>query len=386
MDDRTCSTVDCLRRAIVRGMCGPCYRRERRKTAGPCSITECGEPQYSSDLCGKHYKRLRRTGTVDLISKTKPCAVKDCPSAARARGWCNLHYRRWVLHGNPLITTTAELAVAARAITVKTCRRCQRQLPINEFDPRPQMLDGRRSYCRECGRLYSHESLERKRAREAAHCSLAEPSLCAIDDCGSAVHCKGWCKRHYERWRRHGDPCKSLRRPNQDWAQVLEAGEKTCSRCGVIRPLDDFGIDKSRKDGRTRYCYDCQRDYATPSRESADMSHDTRVKRGYWQRTFSDPQQRQYAMRLWNLYQMTLEDYNALLAAQGGDCAICGGSLLGVVEKSPDKRLIVDHCHSTGRVRGLLCGTCNTGLGQFKDDPGRLQAAIDYLARTAVVT
>jgi hypothetical protein len=88
---------------------------------------------------------------------------------------------------------------------------------------------------------------------------------------------------------------------------------------------------------------------------------------------------------LWNKYRMTLEDYRALLSAQGGKCAVCG------VDAPTDfrtRRFHVDHDHaccptskkSCGKcVRGLLCHACNTGLGNFQDNPERLLAAVAYL-------
>jgi hypothetical protein len=69
-------------------------------------------------------------------------------------------------------------------------------------------------------------------------------------------------------------------------------------------------------------------------------------------------------------YGLTLEDYRALVARQGNACAICGKSGL---------RLCIDHCHATGKVRGLLCNRCNTGLGCYADDPKLTAAATAYL-------
>lgn len=70
---------------------------------------------------------------------------------------------------------------------------------------------------------------------------------------------------------------------------------------------------------------------------------------------------------------MTVDDFDQMKEAQGGRCAIC--------DQPCDKggELSVDHCHETGRVRGLLCRNCNVGLGYFRDLPGRLTDAANYL-------
>lgn len=71
-------------------------------------------------------------------------------------------------------------------------------------------------------------------------------------------------------------------------------------------------------------------------------------------------------------YGLTVADYEALFERQGGACGICR-------EEPGESRLDIDHDHVTGRVRGLLCQNCNTGLGQFDDQITKLLAAVDYL-------
>jgi hypothetical protein len=72
---------------------------------------------------------------------------------------------------------------------------------------------------------------------------------------------------------------------------------------------------------------------------------------------------------------ITKAAYDALLLAQNGVCAICDK------ECKSGRRLAVDHCHSTGKVRGLLCIKCNNALGKVDDSPRILRRMIDYLER-----
>lgn len=75
-------------------------------------------------------------------------------------------------------------------------------------------------------------------------------------------------------------------------------------------------------------------------------------------------------------------DYLRMLEIQNYCCAICGKPETTKNPSGGIKPLAVDHCHKTGKIRGLLCNTCNTALGKFKDDPSILQSAINYLNRS----
>lgn len=76
-------------------------------------------------------------------------------------------------------------------------------------------------------------------------------------------------------------------------------------------------------------------------------------------------------LREWNLrtkYGLSIEDYEKLLASQHGACAIC------TAVPSSKRRLAVDHCHATGKIRGLLCHTCNNLLGVFETRKPQFEA------------
>jgi len=79
--------------------------------------------------------------------------------------------------------------------------------------------------------------------------------------------------------------------------------------------------------------------------------------------------------RLKSAFGIDIEDYEKMLEKQNGTCAICGATQADARKH----RLHVDHCHDTGKVRGLLCSNCNMGLGKFQDDLQLLKNAVSYL-------
>lgn len=87
-------------------------------------------------------------------------------------------------------------------------------------------------------------------------------------------------------------------------------------------------------------------------------------------------QQDQRKHRLMTMYKMTLDQYYLLIDGQYYQCPICNESLMPFTRNTH-----IDHDHETGRVRGILCGKCNIGLGHFKDNPEFLQNAIEYIKR-----
>ena len=95
-----------------------------------------------------------------------------------------------------------------------------------------------------------------------------------------------------------------------------------------------------------------------PAEYSKKYNDKTKEKRQKWQRHY--------------LYGLTHEQFEAMLTEQDNKCALCSRSFI-------EAKIFVDHCHSVGNVRGLLCPSCNTALGLIKDDLGWLVKAKKYL-------
>lgn len=89
----------------------------------------------------------------------------------------------------------------------------------------------------------------------------------------------------------------------------------------------------------------------------------------------------QVAWRWKRVFGLSVEDYDRMLREQGGVCSICGGKQDINKKTGQPRNLGVDHCHTTKKVRGLLCVNCNRGLGYFSDDIDRMRAAIAYLKK-----
>ena len=139
----------------------------------------------------------------------------------------------------------------------------------------------------------------------------------------------------------------------------------SCPICGVVRTSENsYGSTQT-------YCKSCLSKYNKKRYSGGNRGN--HGNRGYY---------------LEQKFGITSEDYKDMMEAQGGTCAICNGK--NAVRKRATFgnkpftiALAVDHNHKTGKVRGLLCNSCNTSLGKFKDDITLLKRAIEYLEETS---
>lgn len=191
--------------------------------------------------------------------------------------------------------------------------------------------------------------------REWRRCGVAgstpPPSnvgTCVFNGCERRRRTQDLCSAHYLQ-KFKGEELRPLR-PHIDTTARDDRGRKQCSRCREWKPEGDYLANPRIKGGLHSFCLRCWR---------------------------SD--------KLKAAYGITLDDYEVMLAAQGGGCAICGGV------NASGRNLSVDHDHaccpvgtSCGQcVRALLCDPCNRSIGLMRDDPKRLEAAAAYIRRYA---
>jgi Recombination endonuclease VII len=180
---------------------------------------------------------------------------------------------------------------------------------------------------------------------------------------------------------------------------------KTCPECRIDKPISEFSRNASRPDGLQFYCKTCfschgaeahrrrQARLGKPVRDRPEIPEGHRWCPGChtvqpfsnWHKNRTQPsglvskckdcrKAESRADHLRRTFGITVDEHDRLLAEQGGKCAVCGD----------DNPTHTDHDHVSGKVRGLLCGRCNLGIGLFLDDAVRMEAAMAYLGRTSV--
>jgi len=132
----------------------------------------------------------------------------------------------------------------------------------------------------------------------------------------------------------------------------METDTRLCPRCGEVKPLVDFTRDRTKKSGYHGLCKRCN---YLRLKDKLGSEHYRRYRKEW---------------ELQHRYGMTSTEYARKVAGQNGCCLICG---------LQSETLVVDHNHETGRVRGLLCVSCNGLLGLANDSQDVLMAAVEYL-------
>lgn len=229
-------------------------------------------------------------------------------------------------------------------------------------------------------------------------------SFCEVPSCETETHANGLCFKHYMRVRRHGsvtggrngDGRVIEHHPLQETWRAMLANSKR-SRCGHDPRWNDFWTFVADMGERPseRHCLRRKTPKAPYSKNNCE-----------WRRPASDRSQlddkaeyqRVYRLKrpevfrdlaLRKRFGITLDQYNAMLEAQGGVCAICKKPEVSLDRRSGKPfALAVDHCHAAEKdgamkIRGLLCTGCNSILGRANDDTALLQAAIAYLVSHA---
>lgn len=223
---------------------------------------------------------------------------------------------------------------------------------------------------------------------------MDEPKKCAVEGCALVAVAKGLCGTHYKRQQRHGhlDPTRpedwgaKVKHPlyhawswqrrgglaeewRDFWAFVAGAGDRPTPRHQLRRARAGEAFGPANFEWRI----------PVPMLEAKSRKEYLSAYQREWQAR--NPRTRQ-AASFKRRYGLEPEQYEEMFFKQGGVCLICKKPETALNQHTHDPRLLsVDHCHGTGKIRGLLCKRCNTGIGAFEEDPELLKAAIRYIRK-----
>lgn len=171
----------------------------------------------------------------------------------------------------------------------------------------------------------------------------------------------------------------------------MEKNSKFCYKCKRKLSFKNFCKDKNRSDGLSLRCRDCAKSYYKKNRGdilvekeeyyNKNSKNILRKKKIYYIKNKNSIQE--YRQSHWSTsrnsqliyhYGITLKDYENMLEKQDYKCKICKKE-----QETLKKPLVVDHNHTTGKIRGLLCDNCNVGLGRFNDSVSLCKECVKYL-------
>ncbi len=219
----------------------------------------------------------------------------------------------------------------------KQCSTCKQTKPVGEFYARA--VPGKyHAACRECVKARMRKP---PTAPPTLECEICGGTFQPKNRLDSAKFCSARC----------GSAAHRRRRGQKPFQKSVVDGRKRCNTCDTWKPVEDFTFRKDRNGGPISDCRPCM------------------AARGRAYNASDRGRTRRYALK----YGVTVEWYEAKLKEQGGRCAIC------LEKPAGSRRLAIDHCHQTGRARGLLCFLCNSALGRFDDSPERLRRATAYI-------
>jgi hypothetical protein len=150
---------------------------------------------------------------------------------------------------------------------------------------------------------------------------------------------------------------------------------KTCTKCNIEKELTEFYKESRTKDGHRNQCKACRDSSRTDRKGENAAIYAAYMRKHRKEHPLSQKQKDQGVSRsLKHRYGITLEEYHQILESQGGHCLLCPR------RTDNGRRLCVDHCHTSGKVRGILCAGHNAAIA-ILDNPKLFSRAMAYLGK-----
>jgi len=288
----------------------------------------------------------------------------------------------------------------------KTCSECGKSKPLDEFGKNVSKPDGRVGECKLCRRTYFENRCSKFKSVEGltkicTWCKKEKPPAEFGKRLASPDGLNCWCKECT-----CARATESRAKPREKWAETRTV--KKCSRCGGMKPLAEFSKRRGHLDGLNYYCKVCDKtireerrayhrentalnvpltkvcSHCKKEKTAAEFSEKSELPDGlncnckqcvqiYAKEWYASPmgkKSHRYSM-VKRKYGLSAEQYDTLMQTKA--CMVCERNFSKTIKPH------IDHDHVTGRVRGLICASCNIVLGNARDSLDTLRNAIDYL-------